>query len=84
MKWVHRILSSAGCTLLVVSVALDVVLDRTAVDEQALSPGEDSFGGRGAGHVVRAADPLDSVRWASVPPAWVVVPDRLPLPNPIA
>ena len=44
MKWAHRILLSAGCSLLVVSVALYGVLDRTAADEQALSPGEESLG----------------------------------------
>jgi len=41
---VYRIVLAAGCGLLVMSGGLYLVLDRTAAAEQALSPGEKSFG----------------------------------------
>jgi hypothetical protein len=43
-KWVYRIAIAVGGALLAVSVVLYVLLDRAASAEQALSPGEDSFG----------------------------------------
>jgi hypothetical protein len=44
MRWFYRILLSAGCSLLVVSAVLYVVLDFTAAAEQAVAPGAKSFG----------------------------------------
>ena len=43
-KLLHRIPIALGGILLGVSVVLYLVLDRLAVAEQAVSPGEDSFG----------------------------------------
>jgi hypothetical protein len=44
MKWFYRIAIAVGCGFLGLSVALYIVLDRAAAAEQAVSPGEDSFG----------------------------------------
>ena len=43
-KWVYRLVIATGCTLLGISAILYFALDRAATVEQALSPGEDSFG----------------------------------------
>lgn len=44
MRWFHRIAITVGCGLLATSAALYVLFDRSAGVEQALAPGEDSFG----------------------------------------
>jgi hypothetical protein len=43
-KWVSRTAITVGCWLLGVSAALYVVMGHAVTAEQALSPGEDSFG----------------------------------------
>ena len=44
IKWFYRTALAVGCGLLAVSAALYIVFDRAADTEQALAPGEDSFG----------------------------------------
>lgn len=48
-KWFYRIPLGIGCGLMAASTALYVVLDRAASAEQALSPGEKSFGAAALG-----------------------------------
>jgi hypothetical protein len=43
-RWFPRIAIAVGCSLLGVSAGLYIALDRAVAAEQALSPGEDSFG----------------------------------------
>lgn len=44
VKWLHRIPTTVGCSLLGISLVLYIVLDRFVAAEQAVAPGEDSFG----------------------------------------
>lgn len=43
-KWIHGIAITVGCSLLGISLVLYIVLGRWVAAEQAVSPGEKSFG----------------------------------------